>query len=166
MKSMIRSTIAIALFAVAPATVYGQVGGGPEAVVRALVLKDKTARLTTQLPAKPNGYMKKQFTSAFNASWANAMSRGRDEPVIDGDLITGRQTVTRVTLKSSAVAENGDFAMVSTNIVYVDEDGPRKSHSETVRFFLKKEQGIWKVDDINAGDLESIRTNFKKSYGQ
>lgn len=156
----------MALFAVTPATVHGQVNDGPDAAVRSLVLKDKNARLIDRLPMKPDAYMKGQFTNAFNASWENAMSRGKDEPVIDGDIITGRQTVKRVTLKSSAVAENGDFAMVSTNIVYIDEEGPRKAHSETVRFFLRKEQGTWKVDDINAGDQDSIRTYFRKSYGK
>lgn len=149
-----------------PAYAQNRSSNGPEATVRSLIQRDKDARLASRLPSTPDQYMLTQFTKAFNASWANAMSRGKDGPVIDGDLITGRQTVTRITLKSAATAEDGDFAMVSTGVIYFDEEGLKKPHSEIVRFFLHKEDGVWKIDDINSGDQQSIRTYFKKSYGK
>jgi hypothetical protein len=149
-----------------PLPARAQTASDPQAIVRALIARDRDANLIVALPVRPNDYMRKVFTQAFNASWANAMSHNNDEPVFDGDFITGYQTVTRVLLKSAATAENGDFAMVSTNIVYFNDEGPRKPHAETVRFFLKKEVGSWKIDDIHSGEQESIRTNFKKSYGK
>ncbi|WP_162501380.1 DUF3828 domain-containing protein [Methylobacterium crusticola] len=155
----------MAFFAV-PTAAGSQMSSGPEALVRALIERDRDAKLATLLPERPDDDMRRHFTEAFNASWANAMSHSKDEPVLDGDIITGRQTVTRVIMKSAHAAETGDVAMVNTNVVYFDEAGSRKPHRTVVRFFLKREAGLWKVDDISSGDEPSIRTYFKTSYGR
>ncbi len=107
----------LAFFA-APASVSNQISSGPEALVKAMIERDRDANLATLLPDEPDDYMRRHFTKAFNASWANAMSHSKDEPILDGDIITGLQTVTRVIVKSAHAAETDDVAMVITDIVY------------------------------------------------
>lgn len=136
-------------------------GDPPTDIVRNLIAKD-TGGWSGIFAEKPTSIMKHFFTEGFNRSWAKAMTHNQDEPVLDGDPITGQQMVTRVQIIS---IDGGETRLGLAHVVAllkVSAGGETKS--EQVRFDLKLEGRGWKIDDIKSGDMQSIRTYFRKSY--
>lgn len=134
----------------------------PESVVRGLVAQD-TGGWSNIFDNKPTAIMRQYFTDGFNASWAKAMTHNQDEPVLDGDPITGMQTVTRVQTLSTSGGETGPATARVIAKLKVTYGGTVQQ--EQVAFDLKLERQHWKVDDITSGAMPSIRRYFRKSYG-
>ena len=113
---------------------------------------------------KPTALMRRYFTDAFNASWANAMTHNGQEPVLDGDPLTGFQGVKAIRLLStSAPSDGGDTAKVTANLLVTLEGAKPAKHS--VVLTMKREIGSWKIDDMTAPVNGTIRNYFRKSYG-
>lgn len=137
-------------------------GAAPVGVVRGLIAQD-TGGWGTVFAETPTVAMRRYFTAAFNGSWTAAMKHNADEPVLDGDPITGRQSVTRVDQQSLTGGETGAATARVTATLKVTAEG--RAETETVSFDLKLENRRWKIDDITAQNRPSIRTYFRTSYG-
>ena len=134
----------------------------PAAAVIAVVKLDK-GDWAPVFDSKPTALMKQYFTAAFNKSWAAAMSHNKDEPVLDGDPITGEQSVTGVALKSTKVSGDAGRTLVTAELV-VSHDG-EAARREFVVFTMAREAGIYKIDDIMGVGMPSLRAYFRKNYG-
>ena len=114
---------------------------------------------------KPTPLMKRYFSPGFNAAWANAMTHNGDEPVMDGDPVTGWQGVTAIALKSFGPARIVEFVSVVIIVqLSVRADGQTKP--EAVTFTLKRQNDVMRIDDIADPNMPSIRAYFKKNYGK
>jgi hypothetical protein len=135
-----------------------------EAVIRSVVALDH-GDWGQLFGEKPTPFMKKYFSPGFNAAWANAMKHNGDEPVLDGDPITGWQGVSSIVLKSFGSAQTVEFidVIVSANLSVVTQG---KTKTEAVTFTLKRENDVMRIDDIADPNMPSIRTYFKKNYGE
>lgn len=145
-----------------PAAASGVIGAAPVGVVRGLIMQD-TGGWGQVFAERPTPVMTSTFTAAFNRSWANAMTHNQQEPVLDGDPITGYQGVTRVVERSTDGAETNPTTAKVTAELSVTAGGETKV--ERVFFNLKLEDRHWKIDDIQDQDTPSLRNYFHKNYG-
>jgi hypothetical protein len=155
------STFGLAALALSTPVLAGT--DDPAAVVTEIVKMDKGG-WEPVFAVKPTALMRRYFTQAFNRSWTVAMSHNSEGPVLDGDPITGDQSVTRVALKSTRASGGADKATVAAELL-VTEDGVKDAIPQTVVFSLAREAGAWKIDDIKSANMPSLRAYFKKTYG-
>jgi hypothetical protein len=138
---------------------------GPEAIVRTVIAYDR-ADWGTFFDDKPTASMRRYFTAGFNASWESAFTQGNadNEPVMDGDPITGYQNLSSVEIISVAShSESQNTAVIAAGVAVVVE-GAKKT--ETITFSMKEENGGWKIDDITGGKhASSIRTYLRSASG-
>ncbi len=114
---------------------------------------------------KPTPLMTRYFSPGFNAAWSNAMKHNGDEPVMDGDPVTGWQGVTAVAVTSFGPVQIVEsFNAIVVAHLSVRAEGEIKA--EAVTFTLKRENDVMRIDDIADPNRPSIRAYFKKAYGQ
>ena len=148
-----------------PYPAFGAPADTPAEVVSAVVKLDNGRDWAPVFAVKPTALMVRYFTSAFNAAWVTAMTHNKDEPVLDGDPITGGQGVTGIALKSiSAGPATGAKVTVVAHLA-VRSEGETKAILQNVPFTLEKEGGTWKIDDIASAPGGTLRAYFRKSYG-
>lgn len=135
----------------------------PTAVVTELVNQDKGS-WGTSFAEKPTAFMQRMFTDGFNRSWASAMKHNQDEPVLDGDPVTGWQSVSSVKIRSVKATQNGDTASVTADVLVIEQN-TKMAKPEHLRFAMKQEHSVWKIDDIFYPTMPSIRSYFKTNYG-
>ena len=135
-----------------------------ETVIRSVVALDQGQR-SGLFANKPTPLMKRYFSPGFIAAWANAMKHNGEEPVMDGDPITGWQGVTAVAVRSFGPSQTLEVikVIVLANLS-VRTEGETKS--EAVTFTLKRENDVLRIDDISDPNMPSIRAYFQKNYGQ
>lgn len=136
--------------------------GGAAEPVKAVISMDKGG-WGNIFAEMPTALMRQYFSEGFNRSWAGAMAHNQQEPVLDGDPITGYQMLDKVTLRSVSASEHGEQATVTARVLASQEGGRPKP--ETIKFSMKREDGAWKVDDIMHSHQPSLRAYFRKSYG-
>jgi hypothetical protein len=134
-----------------------------ETVIRSVVGLDQGQR-GELFAEEPTPLMKKYFSPGFVAAWANAMKHNGEEPVMDGDPISGWQGVTGISVKSFGPAKTVDVikVIVSANLS-VHTEGETKA--EAVSFTLKRENDVMRIDDIADPNMPSMRAYFKTNYG-
>jgi hypothetical protein len=107
---------------------------------------------------KPNSLMQKYFTAEFIAAWVAAMRHNKEGPVDDGDPLTGLQEIESVTIKSSQTdLITFDRATVTDSIVaHPDEE------KLIIRFDMKRENAVWKIDDISQSGQQPLREYLRR----
>jgi Protein of unknown function (DUF3828) len=108
----------------------------------------------------PKGRMKEFFTKDFMAAWDAAFANNKGQPFMDGDPISGFQTVKSLTLKNLKVQSTTDIEARVTATVLVQSD---RSGDENLKFILKREAGSWKIDDISSPVEPSLHAYLEKS---
>jgi len=85
----------------------------------------------------------------------------------DGDLITAAAGVEHVKLwDSSIIEEHDETALVLANISSTDDPAgtPVNVKRPTMKYWLKKEAGLWKIDDLQyIEDFSQIRPELRES---
>ena len=155
-----RRLAALALMSLSTAGLAGDDAAAP---VVAVIKLDK-GDWAPVFAEKPTALMKLYFTEGFNASWVAAMRHNHDEPVLDGDPVTGAQSVTAVKLQSTKVGQSGDATTVTAQVL-ISQEGEKKPQPETIVFTMKREAGAYRIDDISVPDQPSLRGYFRKKFG-
>jgi len=128
----------------------------PAQVVTTVLKLDKGTDL---LSAEPNRAMRRHFTRAFVNAWRAALKFNEDVPFMDGDAISGYQTVKSLTLKNLNVDASNPSRVVVTASVFVDSETPE---TEDIRFTLLQEAGAWKIDDVGNNFDHSLHAYLDK----
>jgi Protein of unknown function (DUF3828) len=109
---------------------------------------------------KPKGRMTEFFTKGFIAAWDAAFENNKGQPFMDGDPISGVQTLKSLTPKSIKVESASDTEARVAATVFVQSD---RSGDENLTFNLKRESGVWKIDDIGSPVEPSLHGYLVKS---
>lgn len=138
--------------------------GNPTDTVSTVVKLDYPGSSLFNFNESPTPLMRKYFTADFIAAWVAAMRHNKDRPVLDGDPLTGLQGVKTVTLKSNQTnLITVDRATVNAQVV-AQPDGSTftKPNELNLRFDMKGEHAIWKIDDIASSSQPPLWTYLSR----
>jgi len=93
-------------------------------------------------------YLTRDFLAAI--AHGDPVAREKHLNIWDGDLITGAQGMVRAKLwKAAVVARDKDDVVVLANLSTSDtQSEPPNPRHPTMRYELKEEDGVWKIDDL------------------
>ena len=127
----------------------------PSDVVSAVLMADTNPTLFAE---KLSPLMRKYFTSNFVAIWAKAMRASTDGPILDGDPVSGFQSVKSLTPKSlKSDLASGEQGKVTASVMVNFTDGSPPKPIE-VRFDMRNSGGTWKIQDISNDAQASLQT--------
>lgn len=110
---------------------------------------------------RPGGPMRRYFTKGFMTSWSAALAHNKDRPFLDGDLISGYQTVKSLTIRRIHTDSLSEAQASVTTTLFVQLGAPPLTLD--VRFSLKREAGTWKIDDISNKVVPSLHNFLNKA---
>lgn len=132
--------------------------GDPAGIVSTAIKMDR--QNTPLFDEGPKGRMKEFFTKGFIADWDAAAEKNKDQPWMDGDPISGFQGLESLTLKTLKVESVSDAEAKVAATVRVRS---QRSGDENLTFDLKRESGVWKIDDIGSPVETSLHGYLVKS---
>lgn len=152
------------IFVAASPSEKGADTGNPADTVSAVVNLDDRRSSLFNFGDQPTPLMRKYFTADFIGTWVVAMRHDTTEPVLDGDPLTGLQGVKAVTLGASQTnLISGDDATVTARVA-AQPDGSTftKPEEQNLHLHMKRENGVWKIDDISSSGQPSLHTYLSR----
>jgi hypothetical protein len=137
----------------------------PQQVVEYVVKHDDWGSKNPELFADhTTPAMRENFTKSFIKHWERALKKNQSTPVLDGDILTWRQNISRVKLNSAVgkKAKGPNQAIVEADLSFSNEDDGLES--KVVRFVLKKESGAWKIDDFYSREKDTKGHAGQRSF--
>lgn len=112
----------------------------------------------------PNDVLTREFFSrSFIADYVEGTQS--DEPVIDANVITGRQegSITRI-LKYWPIMYTGQTAVIGVSAELTDEAEPPVKTTETHQYLLVRDGRSWRIDDMTQDPKEgfSVRAILRR----
>ena len=138
--------------------------GDPPGTVSAVVKLDDQRSSLFSFNDQPTPLMRKYFTADFITVWIAAMRHNKDQPVLDGDPLTGLQGVKSLVFKSHRTdLINSDPAAVTAQVV-AQPDGSTftRPNEMNLRFDMKREDGSWKIKDVSSPSQPSLRAYLSR----
>jgi hypothetical protein len=138
--------------------------GDPAETVSAVVKLDGQRSSLFSYSDQPTPLMLKYFTADFIAAWVTAMRHNKEGPVLDGDPLTWLQGVKSLTLKSTQtnLITSDDTTVTARVVVQPDGSTFTKLEGLILRFDVKREGTIWKINDVSNPSQPSLRSYLSR----
>jgi hypothetical protein len=138
--------------------------GDPAETVSAVVKLDGHRSSLFSYSDQPTPLMLKYFTADFIAAWVAAMRHNKEGPVLDGDPLTWLQGVKSLTLRSTQtnLVTSDDTTVTARVVVQPDGSTFTKPEGLILRFDVKREGAIWKINDVSNPSQPSLRSYLSR----
>ena len=114
-------------------------------------------------PFASDHVMREHFTAAFISVWKRALARS-DITIIDADPFTGQGVNSVKVQRVGIIAQTPNSATVDMGLTGTGLDN--SPFSGSIKLWMSREGGTWKIDDIADSENETWRGYIEKSLAK